>query len=160
MFEPVTLASSSSRAEAAPAATDTKQFTIDQPVLSGASAGTSAYMVIGELVRGNKPTFGGSSDEALQQNLWLPASDSILLRPNGTSVSVPFRYGDTWISRYDCLKTYPFTREDENQIVEIGSFLLESRVNMDGRCDRNRGNLSVTNMSPQNFNLFNPVYNQ
>jgi hypothetical protein len=42
--------------------------------------------------------------------------------------------------------------------VEIGSFMCETKVNIEGRYDRNRGNSSNLNMSPTNFNLFNPVY--
>lgn len=69
-------------------------------------------------------------------------------------------YGDTYYQRWDCLKTYPFTKEDINQIVEIGSFMLETHVNIDGRYDRNRGQMNNLNMSPTNFNLLNPVYSQ
>lgn len=69
-------------------------------------------------------------------------------------------YGDTYYQRWDCLKTYPFTREDINQIVEIGSFMLETHVNIDGRYDRNRGQMNNLNMGPTNFNLLNPVYSQ
>jgi hypothetical protein len=58
------------------------------------------------------------------------------------------------------LKTYAFTPEDPNQVVEIGSFMLETHVNIDGRYDRNRGQINNLNMSPQNFNLINPVYSQ
>jgi hypothetical protein len=45
-------------------------------------------------------------------------------------------------------------------VVEIGSFMLESYTNIDGRYDRNRGQLSNLYMSPRNFNLLNPVYSQ
>jgi len=38
--------------------------------------------------------------------------------------------------------------------------MLETYVNIDGRYDRNRGQINNTNMSPQNFNLLNPVYSQ
>ena len=38
--------------------------------------------------------------------------------------------------------------------------MCETRVNIDGRSDRNRGQLSNLNMSPQNFNLMNEVYTQ
>lgn len=117
-------------------------------------------ILIGELVRYNNTNkFGGTSKDALTQNLWVPAGDPVIIPDNGDIV-IPFKYGDTWYSRYDCLKTYPFTQEDENQIVEIGSFLCETRVNIDGRWDRNRGQLSNINMSPQNFNLMNDVYSQ
>lgn len=116
-------------------------------------------MLIGELIRkriSNK--FGGDTEEAKRQNLWFPSGDPIVISEGETLV--PFEYGDTWYSRYDCLKTYPFTQEDENQIVEIGSFMCETRINIDGRTDRNRGQLSNLNMTPQNFNLFNEVYSQ
>ena len=38
--------------------------------------------------------------------------------------------------------------------------MCETRVNIDGRYDRNRGQISNLNMSPQNFNLLNMVYSQ
>ena len=119
------------------------------------------YLLIGMLKRPSVVgKFGGKSEEALKQNLWLPASEPVVISDNDQPIIVPFEFGDTWYSRYDCLKTYPFTREDENQLVEIGSFMCETRVNIDGRYDRNRGQLSNINMSPQNFNLFNPIYSQ
>jgi hypothetical protein len=108
--------------------------------------------------------FGGTSKDALKANIWLPAGEPVsLLNNDGTvkgEVSFDYSYGDTYYQRYDCLKTYPFTFEDINQIVEIGSFMLETYVNIDGRYDRNRGQLNNLNMSPVNFNLHNPVYSQ
>lgn len=104
-------------------------------------------------------TFGGQSDDAIKANKWLPAGEPVTLYP-GKECEYNYTYGDTWFARYDCLKTYPFTIEDINQIVEIGSFMLETRLNIDGRYDRNRGQLDNTSMSPINFNLFNPVYSQ
>lgn len=107
--------------------------------------------------------FGGTSSDALRENDWIPCGKPVSL--DGTNVingKVSFQYswGDTYYQRYDCMKTYPFTKEDLNQIVEIGSFMLETRCNIDGRYDKNRGQQSNINMSPVNFNLFNPVYNQ
>lgn len=103
-----------------------------------------------------KNAFGGTSEDALKNNLWIPASDSIPLSNN----TLTYKYGDTRYQRYDCLKTYAFTPEDENQVVEIASFMCETRVNMLGRYDKNIGNLSNLNADPTNFNLFNPVYSQ
>ena len=74
--------------------------------------------------------------------------------------TIKWKYGDTWYERYDCLKTYSFTPEDPNSIVEIGSFLVESRVNIDGRYDKNRGKSSNLNINNTNFNLINKVYSQ
>lgn len=121
--------------------------------------------------------FGGISEDALKANLWIPCGEPVRLDSNpvyvkngqivpeetsGAVASILFEYswGDTYFQRYDCLKTYPFTHEDINQIVEIGSFMLESYINIDGRYDRNRGQSNNTNMTPQNFNLINPVYSQ
>lgn len=120
--------------------------------------------------------FGGNTDDALKANVWVPCGEATDLLPvdgggfiDGTTqftedpnayMKIEYLYGDTYYQRYDCLKTYAFTREDVNQIVEIGSFMLEGRVNIDGRYDRNRGQVSNLNMSPINFNLMNPVYSQ
>jgi hypothetical protein len=45
-------------------------------------------------------------------------------------------------------------------VVEIGSFMLETRVNLDGRYDTNRGLMDNTAVTKENFNLINPVYSQ
>jgi hypothetical protein len=52
------------------------------------------------------------------------------------------------------------TNEDLNQNIEILSFMCETRVNIDGRYDKNRGLSDNTNVSPENFNILNPVYTQ
>lgn len=99
--------------------------------------------------------YGGNSEEALRNNLWIPAGPAL----NISEGKIKWVWGDTWFQRYDCLKTYPFTFEDINQVTEIGSFYCETRVNIDGRYDRNRGSTSFS-LSPINFNLINPVYSQ
>ena len=100
---------------------------------------------------------GGSSElSGGDQGSDLDTGDDNALAP----VEFFASYGDTYYQRWDCLKTYPFTREDINQIVEIGSFMLETHVNIDGRYDKNRGQMNNLNMSPTNFNLLNPVYSQ
>lgn len=112
----------------------------------------------------NNIMFGGSSSDAKMENLWLPCGEPVdLLDVNGnvkSDIEFEYSYGDTYYQRWDCLKTYAFTPEDINQVVEIGSFMLESFTNLDGRYDRNRGQLSNLYMSPVNFNLLNPVYSQ
>lgn len=107
----------------------------------------------------NKDTiFGGTSDDALQASTWIPCGPSV---PIGSdSITLQYKWGDSYFQRYECLKTYPFTTDDINQVVEIATFLVESRVNIDGRFDRNKLQTSALNMSPTNFNLLNPVYTQ
>lgn len=116
-----------------------------------------ACLYMAELKRKSRPDnmFGGDTEEALKSNSWIPAGPSVSL-----DSPIEFRYGDTYYQRYDCLKTYAFTTEDENSVVEIASFMCESRTNLDGRYDRNRGQISNLNMSPTNFNLMNPIYSQ
>ena len=127
------------------------------------------YLWIGELYKDNyddSVRFGGNSKEALLANTWCVAGKSLPIGEistddlNPTTVTLKWTVGDTYYQRYDCLKTYPFTREDPNQLVEILSFMCETHVNIDGRYDRNRGQADNTNMSPRNFNLLNPVYSQ
>lgn len=99
--------------------------------------------------------YGGQSEEALLSNLWIPAGPALNIEDG----VVEWLWGDTWFQRYDFLKTYPFTFEDANQVTEIGSFFCETRINIDGRYDKNRESVSFS-LSPTNFNLINPVYSQ
>lgn len=104
--------------------------------------------------------FGGNTKDALLQNIWIPISDAVPIVAAGRATMIEGKYGDTWYQRFDTLKTYPFTQEDENMLIEIGSFLCETHVNLDGRYDRNRGLISNLNVTPENFNKINPVYSQ
>jgi hypothetical protein len=67
-------------------------------------------------------------------------------------------WGDTYYQRWDCLKTYPTTEEDKNSIVDVLSFMVETHINIDGRCDVNRGIDNLINARPNNFNLLNKAY--
>lgn len=144
-----------------------KVFKLEQKIFGDRDDrnGEYPYLLIGELINKNvQNKFGGTTEMALENNLWLPACEPISLNEESVDTDdlfrVPFVFGDTWYGRYDCLKTYAFTPEDENQVIEIGSFLCESRINLDGRYDKNIGQLSNLNTSPQNFNLFNEIYSQ
>lgn len=103
--------------------------------------------------------FGGLTEEALRDNLWIPANTAISIK-EGSPLNVDWVWGDTWLQRYDCLKTYPFTEEDENQVVEIGCVWCETRTNLEGRYDRNKDLHSNINVRPTNFNKVNMVYSQ
>lgn len=111
---------------------------------------------IAELIQDpGESRYGGTSEEAIKNNLWIPAGKSRLI----TDGKIIWDRGDTWYQRYDCLKTYPFTNEDPNQVTEIVSMYLETRINLDGRYDKNRNNMSFY-LSPNNFNKINPAYSQ
>ena len=121
------------------------------------------YYVIGELYRDVINKFGGTSQSALESNTWHVCGPTIYVNLSDANVNfieLEGTIGDTYYMRYDHLKTYPFTREDMNQITDIISFYCETRINIDGRYDRNRGLEDNTNIDKTNFNLFNPVYSQ
>lgn len=124
----------------------------------------SGYLYLAELHSGLSASemYGGTTEEELMRNQWIPISDVVLVPTNSTvfRITPEMVWGDTYFQRWDCLKTYPYTQEDTNQIVDICSFMVESRINLDGRYDKNRGQLNNLAMSPVNFNLMNPVYSQ
>ena len=122
------------------------------------------WLWLGELYRDNvQNKFGGQTEEAFENNIWLPCGESVDLK-NGenpvSELSILWTEGDTYYQRYDHLKTYPFTLEDQNSIVDIVSFMCETRVNLDGRYDRNRGQMSNLVTTPDYFNKINDVYSQ
>lgn len=125
---------------------------------------TYGYLWLGELYNDDSNLdsvrFGGQTEEAFENNNWLPAGDVVKLGSTNGETDLIWIEGDTFYQRYDCLKTYPYTLEDENSVVDILSFMCETRVNLDGRYDRNRGQTSNLTMTPSNFNLLNPVYSQ
>lgn len=123
---------------------------------------TYGWLWLVELYNDNvQNRFGGTSDDAIENNTWLPCGQPVSIDDATDSTKgIKWTEGDTFFQRYDCLKTYPFTNEDTNSVVDILSFMVETRVNIDGRYDRNRGQNSNLQMSPINFNLLNHVYSQ
>lgn len=107
---------------------------------------TSPY----ELSNGNK--------DIISQYSFIPAGEAIELI--GDTISLRGNHGDTYYQRWDCLKTFPYSTDDKNQYIDITSFFVESRINLDGRYDKQRGlkyNLGILNT---NFNLINKSYTQ
>lgn len=123
------------------------------------------FLWLGELYNDNVINrFGGQTDEAFENNIWIPCGEvKPLVDTNNkiiSSVPITWLEGDTYYQRYDHIKTYPFSLEEQNGITDIVSFMCETRVNIDGRYDRNRGQISNFTINPTNFNLLNPVYSQ
>lgn len=123
-----------------------------------------SWLWLGELYKDVSNRFGGTSRNAIRANAWLPAGDAVNLQDSDGNemddVALFWTNGDTYYQRYDCLKTYPFASGDKNQLVEILSFMVESRVNLDGRWDKNRGQMNNTYINANNFNRMNDVYSQ
>ena len=135
--------------------------------LNGANNALSieyGWLWLGELYNPNVVNrFGGKTQEAFENNQWLPCGEAVpLIDDKGvkSKVTIEWTDGDTYYQRYDNLKTYPFSLEDQNAITDIASFMCETRVNIDGRYDRNRGQLSNFAVTPTNFNLLNDAYSQ
>lgn len=133
--------------------------------VSAVSSIQHGWLWLGELYNDSvQNRFGGQTEEAFENNTWLPCGDPISLvdTNNGVKSSITIRWeeGDTYFQRYDHIKTYPFTLEDQNAVTDIVSFMCETRVNIDGRYDRNRGQTSNFSITPENFNLMNDVYSQ
>lgn len=123
------------------------------------------WLWLGELYNDNiQNRFGGQTEEAFENNIWLPCGNPVpLIDQNNelkNNIILKWEEGDTYYQRYDHIKTYPFTLEDQNQVTDIISFMCETRVNLDGRYDRNRGQTSNFAITPSNFNLMNDVYSQ
>lgn len=114
---------------------------------------------IGEIYREipSSARYGGYDQNAIENNTFYACSEikSLISQNAITSNS-----GDTYFQRWDCLRTYPTTEEDENSVVDIVSFFVETHINIDGRCDVNRFNQKLINARPTNFGLLNEVYSQ
>lgn len=112
---------------------------------------------LAELYRDNVANkFGGDSDEALMNNVWHVCGKAVDLQ----DLELYCTEGDTFYQRYDHLKTLPYSENDENQVIEIVSFMCESRVNLDGRYDKLRGVDNAELIVPETFNSINTVYSQ
>ena len=153
--------------------TDPNQYnTIHIPMHSGDkgslafanSGATGSGLWIAEFIRNVDAAtrFGGKSEQAFVSNDWIRCGESRDLASwyHATSY-LEYQQGDCYIQRYDCLKTYPFTNEDMNSVIETLSATLETYVNLDFRYDHNRGSGKNVALSPLNFNLYNhPAYEQ
>lgn len=104
---------------------------------------------------GTIPDFGGDSDARIKQILWIPAGKVQSIN----EYYFFWNWGDCWTHYFELLKTYPYSFDDYNQVTEILSFPLQSRINYVGRYDRNRYTPSVS-VSPENHNMINYVYSQ
>ena len=122
------------------------------------------FFYLAELYRDDQAIhtrFGGDSEEAVAANTWIPCGDAVRFDSAiSNSLKIEWSMGDTYFQRYDNIHTFPYTEDDDNQIVDIVSFMCETRVNIDGRYDRNRGLEDNENTRPINANRLNEVYGQ
>ena len=137
--------------------TDDSVYTLDQggnrQEAQLRNINTSSYLFIGELYRGlDVDELYGDSIANIK---WIPISNIF-----SVDSSIDKTNGDTYYKNWECLRTYPTTEEDENSVVDIVSFMVETHINLDGRCDINKGYTNQLNARPTNFGLMNDVYSQ
>lgn len=118
------------------------------------------YLYLAEIRRKTSSSnkFGGNAETA--DNIYIPCGPAVKLNTTNSDLVLKGLEGDHYFMRYDCLKTYPYATDDTNQIVEILSFMCETRINLDGRYDKNRGLTDNTTITNTNFNLINKSYSQ
>lgn len=114
--------------------------------------------------------FGGYNDDALSKNSFIPCGDTVDIceryieddrikyKPLN-EINIVWKEGDTYSQDYECLKTYPWSLQEENSVTEIISTNLESYVNLNGRYDKNIGSPNLGTL-PSNWNLRNNIYDQ
>ena len=110
------------------------------------------YLFIGELYSDLKAEELYNGYDYIDKLVWYPISKTVSINED-----IKHADGDTYYQRWDCLKTYPATEEDVNKVVDITSFMVETHRNLDERTDNNRGSYNIMSR-PENFNQFNPVY--
>lgn len=128
----------------------------NQSSISGITC-SKPYLFLGELSRNidYNTLYGGTDKNAIERITWIPASNAYNVEQN-----ITLTYGDTYYQRYDCLKTYPYTREDQNSVVDITSFMVETHINLAGRYDKHKELNDIINVDNTNFSQINDVYSQ
>ena len=132
----------------------------------------SSYLYIGELYRDAVNRYGGTihidsdtdrynqNDSVLINNVFIPITEPVSIPSLSSLRTIETTYGDTWYSRWDCLKTQEMTDQDQQSIHDYASVMIESHTNLNGRYDSYRNFYDQTLVNAQNANKFNDVYNQ
>lgn len=106
------------------------------------------------------PRYGGIHLAEAERNTYIPISARTLIgMPISTTITVYGFDGDTFIQRYDSLRTKPLG-ENENGIYDISSAIVETHINLDGRYDNQRGKKFIASTDETTFGKINPVYSQ
>lgn len=102
--------------------------------------------------------FGGNNPQAIANNKWVIAGKEESI--NTIETTLYYTEGDTYYQRYDNLKTYPWSMEEVNGVTDVISFMVETRINLEGRYDSNKADRPHFHILPSNFNLINKAYTQ
>lgn len=146
-----------------------RDYTVVQDVFSVTDFTPGAndqYVYIGEIYSdlddNDQIRYGGTSDAAIQNNRFLIAGPQYIIANmtgNGNDVLVA-NQADTYIQRWDCLKTKPLSTGSMNNVIDITSVMLETHVNIDGRTDLQRGTRYIASIDSEKWGSLNPVYSQ
>lgn len=109
------------------------------------------FLLLGELIDNNK------YDTRIEDIKWTLGGEGTILKDN---ILINYTIGDTYYQRFNCVGTLPRAKEDENQVTDILSFMVETTVNMNSVYDKNRSNYNFTSVNTDNYNKLNPVYQQ
>lgn len=144
-----------------------------QPIIINSDLGYDSisegerYLFIGEIYYDfdndvNDTRYGGTSDSAIENNVFIPAGPSYGLDRmafDGTDY-IYGNQGDTYFQRWDCMKSKPSSESDANSIIDITSVMLETHINLDGRTDNQRGTKFLASIDTENFGKLNRAYSQ
>lgn len=145
-----------------------KDYSVEQDSFSTGTMLDSSkqYVYIGELYASladnDQIRYGGTSDAAIQNNRFIIAGPQVRLSDmagNGSDVLIA-NQGDTYIQRWDCLKTKPYSTGSVNNVIDITSVMLETHINIDGRTDLQRGTSYIASIDAEKWGSLNPVYSQ
>jgi len=88
---------------------------------------------------------------------WIPAGPIKSITEDTLSSETE---GDTFFQRWDCLRTVPYAEEDENSVIDIASFMVETYDNVESSYSSNKGYDNMLLARQSNYNRLNHAYNQ
>ena len=126
----------------------------------------SQYLYIGELYSdypvNDQIRYGGTSDAAIHNCRFViagPQYPVASMLANGRDMLIA-NQGDTYVQKWDCLKTKPFSSDCINNVIDITTVTLETHINIDGRTDLQRGTSYIASIDTEKWGSLNPVYSQ
>ena len=121
----------------------------------------TSLLFVGELYRDIEDyskddyRYGGVKEDALKKNTFVDCGAVTDITESNILYGVE---GDSYYQRYDVLKTIPYSKGKDNSIIEIFSGMIESRVNLNGKTDKNMSTSDYTLINTETFNSINKAY--
>lgn len=104
-----------------------------------------------------------ATEESLKSNIWIPCGKSLRLSDiinSGFTDSIEITEGNTFIQRYDVLRTTPRSSDSWQKNSNVLSFICESYSNLDGRYDKHRYECNSKYSTFETYGKYNDVYSQ